>query len=143
MEKAEPNSQEKPSLKIRFLRWLNNSHPAAQRQRKPGLVAFYWTGGTPQPHEVVNISATGLYVHTQEHWLPDTLIVMTLQRIGGIPDNPEDSLSVLSKVIRQDEDGVGLEFITAESANLSGSQYLPEKGVDKDTLQRFLRRVKS
>jgi hypothetical protein len=140
---AESTSVEKPSLKIRILRWLNNPRPAAQRHSKPGLVAYYWTGGPPQAHEVVNISATGLYVRTREHWLPDTVILMTLQRIGSSPDNPEDSVSVLSKVIRQDEDGVGLEFVTSESAGLTGSQFVPGKGKDKIALQRFMRRMKS
>ena len=68
---------------------------------------------------------------------------MTLQRIGSNPDNPEDSVSVLSKVIRQDEDGVGLEFVTSESAGLTGSQFVPGKGKDKIALQRFMRRMKS
>jgi hypothetical protein len=139
---AESASEEKPSLSIRLLRWLNNPRPVAKRQSKPGLVAYYWTGGPPQAHEVVNISATGLYVRTREHWLPDTVILMTLQRTGSNPDNPEDSVSVLSKVIRQDEDGVGLEFVTSESAGLSGSQFVPGKGKDKDALQKFMRRMK-
>ena len=131
-----------PSLKTRFVRWLTAPPQAAKRMRAPKIVAYFWTGGTPRPHTVANISVTGLYIVTKDRWLPDTVIVMNLQWTDCDGTHPGDTISVLSKVVRFGEDGVGFQFVTSDAVNAIDGQYLPGKGSDRTALDRFLWRRK-
>ena len=104
----------------------------------PGLVAFYWTGGAPTPHEIVNISTSGLYLRSRELWSPDTLVRMTLERQDAEWERP-DSISVLARVVRRDDGGVGHEFIMTEVLeNLRVRDFLPEHGTNRKELEKFL-----
>ena len=118
------------SLKTRFLRWLDADNPTpdieipgdrrrSRRHPVPGLVAYYWTGGTPQAHPIGDISSTGFYLLTKERWVPETLIRMTLQRPGPKGDKAEEAISVISKVVRWDEEGVGYEFVASKALEMS------------------------
>ena len=131
-----------PSLKTRFVRWLTAPPQAAKRMRAPQIVAYFWTGGAPQPHTVANISVTGLYIYTKDRWMPDTVIVMNLQWTDCDGSHPGDTISVLSKVVRSGEDGVGFQFVTSDAVNAIDGQYLPGKGSDRAALDRFLWRRK-
>ncbi|HUB29001.1 MAG TPA: hypothetical protein VL967_04860 [Terracidiphilus sp.] len=113
----------KPSLKLQVLSWLYpNLHlenvektrredRAAPRVTDPGLVAYFFTGGAPRPHEVKNISVTGFYMLTDERWLPGTIIRITLQLVGTTGENPHDTITVHSRVVRWGPDGGGFEFV--------------------------------
>jgi hypothetical protein len=61
----------------------------------PGLAAYYWTGAAPKAHIIRDISASGLYIVTEERWYPGTLILVTLQGEDG-EDSVENSISVHS-----------------------------------------------
>jgi hypothetical protein len=115
----------KYSWKIRLLRWLfpelvikEPEQPVdrrrADRQSLPGLIAYYFTGGSPEPQKISNISVTGFYLHTDERWMPGTVVRMTLQRVGSKGDDPSDTLTVNSRIVRWGEDGEGFEFILAD-----------------------------
>jgi uncharacterized membrane protein (UPF0127 family) len=126
---------------IRFLRWLSTDRRASKRHPLPGLVAYYWTGGAPQAFHIADISTVGLYLLTDERWFPGTMILMTLQRTNTDGDDPDDFISVLTKVIRWGADGVGLSFVPSNTVDLNTGQSLPESGVGKKALTRFIQRV--
>ena len=119
--------EEKPSLDMQFMRWLypelNFRRPPCEsppidrrlagRLQKPGLVAYYFTGGPPRAHNLGNISVTGFYMHTDERWMPGTIIRMTLQLIDTRGEEPTDTLTVHSRVVRWGPDGEGFEFVLA------------------------------
>ncbi len=141
---ARDTTQEQTSMGVRFRRWLSGVGGSRARRFKrfplPGLVAFYWTGGAPKPHEIVNISKSGFYVRTKDLWLPDTLVRMTLQRPDHNGQEGRRTIGVLARVVRIDEDGVGHEFVTSEALSRTRSQeILPEKGTSSKELERFLR----
>jgi hypothetical protein len=112
-----------PSRKLQFLSWLypdlhlervektRREARAAPRLPNPGLVAYFFTGGSPRPHEVKNISVTGFYMYTNERWLPGTIIRVTLQIVGTSGENPHDTITVHSRVVRWGIDGGGFEFV--------------------------------
>jgi uncharacterized membrane protein (UPF0127 family) len=119
------------SLRTRFARWLdedsltpalasNGDRRRSKRHPLPGLVAYYWTGGTPQAHQIGDISSTGFYLLTKERWVPDTMIRMTLQRPGPKGDQAEEAISVISRVVRWGENGVGYEFVASKVLEMSG-----------------------
>ena len=142
---AIPGAKEKLSLGARVQRWLSGESSSLSGNRRrgdrfsvPGLVAFYWTGGAPTPHEIVNISTSGLYLRSRELWSPDTLVRMTLERQDAEWERP-DSISVLARVVRRDDGGVGHEFIMTEVLeNLRVRDFLPEHGTNRKELEKFL-----
>lgn len=136
------NAPSGPSIGKRFVRWLTAPPTAAKRMRTPEIVAYFWTGGTPRPHTVANISVTGLYILTKDRWLPDTVLVMNLQWTDTDGNHPGDAISVLAKVVRSGDDGVGFQFVTSDAVDLGVGQYLPGKGADRVALDRFLWRRK-
>lgn len=142
-DSAELDPTRNASWFIRFLRWLSTDRRGSKRHPLPGLVAYYWTGGAPQAFHIADISTNGLYLLTDERWFPGTMILMTLQRTNTDGDDPDDFISVLTKVIRWGTDGVGLSFVPSNTVDLTSGETLPETGVGKKALQRFIQRVQA
>jgi|GEM_PF-2350582 len=143
---AEPRKKKgKLPLASRLQRWiggasLDGNRRRADRVAMPGLVAFYWSGGSPRPHEIVNISKTGFYLKTREFWSLETLVRMTLQRPPTEMKPKAESISVLARVVRIDEDGVGHEFVTTEALKHAHSMdVMPSQGTDTRALDKFLK----
>ena len=140
---VEPEEESKDSLGTRILRWawpkLNRRY--ARRYVIPGLVAYYWTGGTS--HQVRDMSATGLYLVTNERWAPGTLIQMTLHKEGESDVSTENSISVMSQLVRWGENGVGFSFIHADNKDVIGSDVLPGDAADRKTVESFLERMEA
>jgi len=145
-EEQEPRKKKgKLPLATRLQRWiggasLDGNRRRADRVAMPGLVAFYWSGGSPRPHEIVNISKTGFYLKTREFWSLETLVRMTLQRPPTEMKPKAESISVLARVVRIDEDGVGHEFVTTEALKHAHSMdVMPSQGTDTRALDKFLK----
>jgi hypothetical protein len=140
---TESQPDKKDSWISRFRRWLgkDSDRRIAKRNPLPNIVAFYWTGGNPKSFTVANISATGLYLLTDERWIPGTVLLMTLQRTDTDGKVPEDSMSILTYSVRWGSDGVGLEFVTAEFVERNPGLGFPGKGTDMKALARFLERL--
>jgi hypothetical protein len=106
-------NQESWPRKKNWLERLLSNEPddkrGALRESIPGLTAFFFTGGSPIPHCIRNISATGIYVLTEERWYPGTVIRMTLT--DQHEPTAERSFTVNAMVMRWGNDGVGLHFI--------------------------------
>jgi hypothetical protein len=124
-------------------KWLFPDPPdprKASRQPVAGLVAHFFTGGAPQPHEVRDVSPTGLYVVTTERWYPGTLVRMTLTK-PDIGQSPTDrSITIQARSVRWGNDGVGLEFVVAPPKSRRGAP-TPLETVDATQLDAFLKRV--
>jgi hypothetical protein len=119
-------------------RWWSPDPRRAPRERAPGLAAYYWNGAAPKAHSVRDISATGLYVVTEERWYPGTLILMTLQNTQAGEEISERSISVLSRAVRWGNDGVGLQFVLNQDENSGRGKGAELEGVNKKDLERFL-----
>ena len=141
---ANGKSQTGPlSLGTRFKRWLNPAPPVATDRRRahrryvPGMVAHYYTGGAPKPHDVADISMTGFYLLTEDRWMPETMIQMILQKPCAKGERKQ-SISVLSRIVRRGSDGVAVEFVMPEGLNPMSHDIQPSQATDKFTLARFL-----
>ncbi|MGA2727330.1 MAG: hypothetical protein ABSE96_05925 [Terracidiphilus sp.] len=122
-KEAVPDEDEKQSKKLQFLCWLYpNLHLDKVEQKRseerravrlplPGLVAYFFTGGSPRPHPIKDISVTGFYMCTDERWLPGTIIRVTLQMVGTSGEGGRDTITVHSRVVRWGPDGGGFEFV--------------------------------
>jgi hypothetical protein len=119
-------------------RWWSPDPRRAPRERAPGVAAYYWNGAAPKAHTVRDISATGLYVVTEERWYPGTLILMTLHNSQAGEQLAERSISVLSRAVRWGNDGVGLQFVLENEENAQNGKGLQLDGVNKEDLAQFL-----
>jgi hypothetical protein len=123
--------------------WLNpealhRDRRRAVRRTVPGLVAFYFTGGAPQPYNVADISATGFYLVTRDQWMPETMIQMTLQKPVADGKQRRESLTVLTRIVRRGQDGIGAEFVMPETLDPHSRDIKPGRATDRMALARFL-----
>jgi len=127
---------------IRFLRWLfpEVNQRRAKRYPTSNLVAYYWTGGAPYSYQIGDISATGLFLLTKERWAPGTLIQMTLQPQSG-KVSIDNSICVLSEVVRWGENGSGFNFILKDYENTLNYGLQPNESIDRKAVERFLQKV--
>lgn len=117
---------------------LSGNRRRGERVELAGLVAFYFTGGAPIPHEIINISSSGLYLRSKDLWSPNTLVRMTIERQDAARAETR-SISVLTRVVRIDDHGIGHEFVTREVlAKIHARDVLPQDGTDRHELERFL-----
>jgi len=145
VQKIRFGPKEKLPFATRVQRWLagesislSGNRRRGERLTLPGLVAFYFTGGAPKAHEIINISTTGLYLRSKELWSPNTLVRMTLERQDA-EYGEKKSISVLARVVRVDEGGIGHEFVTTEVLkNLRARDFLPQQGTNRRELEKFL-----
>jgi hypothetical protein len=126
-------------------RWLLKGppdHRKASRDQSPGLVAHFWTGGTPEAHTIRDISATGLYIVYEEGWYPGTLVRLTLTKVGSEEQSSDRSITVQARAVRKGEDGVGLEFVVQDPPRLRRGQDSTIEGADNKQLAQFLKRIR-
>jgi uncharacterized membrane protein (UPF0127 family) len=148
MEKSKVNEEEVPVLRRNAVgRWWSNlfsrDRRRADRLATRNLTAYFWNGGRAEPHEVRDISSTGLYLRTEERWYPGTVVKMTLQ--DNDPNIPVtgQTITLESMAVRSGEDGTGLKFVLSdtEDGQLTPNALLDE--ADTNTLKRFLERFQS
>jgi len=142
-------SQGNISWITRVHRWITTN--PAKRYSPPGLVAYHWTSGTPKACAVGNISSSGMYVVSDEPWLPGCVIPMTLQRAGEIEygdagqedsgQDKEDWIAVMTQVVRSGPDGRGLAFVFSNSADLFANEIPRERVADTKALKRFIKHL--
>ena len=99
--------------------WLppgsSSNRRTAMRKRWPRLVAYDSKGSALAVHGVRDISATGIYVMTEERWPLGAQVKMSLQRTDSIDENSRNPITVQLRVSRWGDDGVGLEFIQPDA----------------------------
>lgn len=141
---ANGKAKEQPlTLGMRFKRWLNPVAPTSSDRRKayrryvPGMVAHYYTGGAPKPHDVADISMTGIYLLTDDRWMPETMIQMTLQKPCAKGERKQ-SITVLAKIVRRGSDGVAAQFVTPETLDRNSHDVQPSQTTDRFALARFI-----
>ncbi len=120
---SKPRDEGKLTMKLRILCWfypdlqLETVHLRQREARRaprlanPGLVGYFFTGGTSKPNEIHNLSVTGFYMKTGERWLPGTVIRVTLQMIDRTGEDPDDTITVHSRVVNWNSEGGGFEFV--------------------------------
>jgi hypothetical protein len=100
--------------------WLLNSslwnRRKAIRRAADGFTVGYWSGPNLKHDSIRDISATGLYLLTQEHWPPGTPIALQLHRgeldcrAGAVPDHEAEIVKMTAHSVRCGRDGVALAF---------------------------------
>jgi uncharacterized protein len=117
----------------------------APRLALPGLVAYFFTGGAPVAHEVINISTSGLYVRTSERWYKGTVVRITLT--DEREPTSERSITLHGMAARLTAEGVALQYIVEpeherQRIKASALEHLPG-GTSATQIEEFILRFKS
>lgn len=137
----------KPSLAMRVLRWLYPKRASTDRRRSdripsPQMIAYYWTGGASKGSVIGNVSQRGLYLFTEERWIPGTRLVMTIQKQNCDAENAANTSKVESTVVRWGEDGVGCEFVESGFVDLNTGQVKEGLQFERGEFDKFLATVR-
>jgi uncharacterized membrane protein (UPF0127 family) len=119
------------SWRARISRWFRDVGERRQASRCaiPGVAAYYWDGGSPQPHGVLNLSTAGAYISTPLKWYPGTIIELTLQMAangGGEPSESRLAVHLPCRVVRCGGGAVGVRFLYTSQAQRIGIKKLEE-----------------
>jgi len=101
----------------------------SERRPTQGFAAYYWTGSEVKQDEVRDISATGVYVVTQQRWPIGSVVSMTLQRVGALVKS-ERRITMQARAMRYGDDGVGLTFVPPADENARQWESLLESMVE-------------
>jgi uncharacterized protein len=142
MDLAPPSKRPAKQPRNWFERWWSPDPRRAPRVPGSGLAAYYWNGDAPTAHGIRDISASGLYVVTEERWYPGTLVLMTLQRTDLGEEVAERSVAVNSRAVRWGPDGVGLQFILADEKSLKEGKLPLLDAAGKKEVEHFLEYLK-
>lgn len=133
----------KPKSWLQRLLFPDPARPRkADREALPGLEAYFWNGGVPQPCAIQDISSTGMYVLTEERWYPGTLIQMTVKKSSTEAKGVEASISLLARANRWGNNGVGLSFVVRNGRKSRDADAEQEGAVEAEALNRFLKRIR-
>jgi len=137
--------------------WLSDvfstNRRRAPRTKSPELRAYFWTGGHAEPHHIRDISASGLFLLTQDHWYPGTMVRLVLQYRDGTEEEesvnfnvdpeirkiPKNSITVQAIVVHQDDQGVGFGFFLLDD-KLVKKRNIPKEGATRKEFEVFLER---
>ncbi len=111
---AQIDNDASPALKSWLPPGVTKERRGAFRKRWPRLVAYDDQGSALTVHGVRDISATGLYLMTEERWPLGAEVRMSLQRTDGLDEDAAHPITVQLRVSRWGTDGVGLEFVQPE-----------------------------
>lgn len=84
---------------------------------------------------------SGIYLFTEERWLPGTRLVMMLQKEGTNAVGPEEITRVESEVVRWGEDGIGCRFVESGFVDLNSGEIVEGRVFDRNAFDRFLQHV--
>lgn len=114
----------------------------SDREAIPGLVAYFFTGGAPVPHNVRDISSNGLYVITEQRWYPNTSVRVTLS--DQSEPSRETSLTLYARVARSGRDGVGLQMLLFDQKDVARGKVPPDLDliVSPAEFEGFVRKFK-
>jgi len=113
------------------------------RELTPGLIARFWNGGPPQAHPVRDISASGLYVVTEERWYLGTEIMITLTKPPRGKSQAERSITMHAVAVRHGSDGVGLEFVLSDAKNRRPRQPSFAEAGNREQFEQFMDHFRS
>lgn len=113
-----------------FSLFSTSEQRASERRRNkrvpaPPLRAYLGVFGSTQSYPVGNISSTGFYLQTKEHWMPGTNMPLRLERTDRPGFEALHCVAVPARVVRTDHYGIGFSFVfkdVRESARKSTAQ---------------------
>jgi hypothetical protein len=146
--KRKPQEEKKKeSLGVLVKRFLNCEDPLPERRTiirllVQGLIVYSGEGERRKPHEVRDVSPTGLYLRTQERWKQGDVVSLVLQRKDATEEERERRVSVQLRVVRCDQGGIGLSWFWPEGLEFDPWKRVHTKRLDETDADFFLRELR-
>jgi hypothetical protein len=82
-----------------------------KRVRTHGLRAFYSVGSEQVETRIKDISPTGIFLDTDQRWMPGTVVPLTLEQKSLLSKSSRSQVKLWARSVRLSENGVGLTFV--------------------------------
>ena len=135
---------------ISFLAYLMVKAGLSERRKdgrfpSRGLEVSYWTGGKRKWAKVKDISATGVYLLTDDRLIPGTALQLTLQKRSLLERDAAPQVRLRALCARLGADGMGLTFAhePERAAEWSKSMAFAGKMVDASHPVKLFRATKA
>jgi hypothetical protein len=139
--------KKKDHLGNRVVRWLALDEPLPERRKVirlllEGLHAYEATGDPSKRYVVRDICPPGLYIRTDEPWQEGDLLSLVLVKEGATDKDAEHRVSIKARVVRRDEEGVGVAFVFPEGTEFQPWQRARTKRSDETEADFILRELR-
>jgi hypothetical protein len=138
--------KKKESLGVLVKRFLNCEDPLPERRSIIRLVAQGLVGYTDRdktkPHELRDVSPTGLYLRTEERWKTGDVISLVVRKKDAAEEDHGKRVRVDTRVVRCDEGGVGMVWLWPEGVEFEPWKRVHTKRSDETDADYFLRELR-
>lgn len=139
--------QKKDPLGIRVIRWLNLDDPPPERRkiirlRFEGLEAYDVNGDRTMRYEMRDICPTGFCLRAQTEWRQGQVVSLMVEKKGSREQDRADRVRIRARVVRCEEDGVGLEFVFPKGTEFQPWQRVKTKRSDETEAAFILRELR-
>jgi len=137
----------KDHLGNRVIRWLALDEPPPERRKiirllLQGLQAYNANGDSSKRYQVRDICPPGLYIRTDELWQQGDLLSLVLLKEDATERDHEHRVTVQARVIRCDDEGVGVAFVFPEGTEFQPWQRAKTKRSDESEADFILRELR-
>jgi hypothetical protein len=141
------DERKKDHLGNRVVRWLALDEPPPERRKiirllLQGLQAYNANGDFSKRYQVRDICPPGLYIRTDEPWQEGELLSLVLVKEGSTDKDHEHRVSVQARVVRRDDEGVGVAFVFPEGTEFQPWQRAKTKRSDETESDFILRELR-
>jgi hypothetical protein len=131
----------------RVVRWLALDEPLPERRKiirllLEGLQAYDANGESSKRYQVRDICPPGIYIRADEPWQQGDLLSLVLLKQGATDSDHEHRVSVQARVVRRDNEGVGVAFVFPEGTEFQPWQRAKTKRSDESEADFILRELR-
>ncbi|HLY43290.1 MAG TPA: PilZ domain-containing protein [Terracidiphilus sp.] len=101
------------------------------RRPAPGCEIGHFCGDGVRVNAIRDISAMGVYLLTEDRWIPGSRLPLTLHSTNEFPSDSKRHVTLHAKAVRCDEDGVGFSFVPPSDVDADSWVDLMESSVNE------------
>ena len=145
--RKKPREPKKDPLGTRVIRWLNLEDPPPERRkiirlRLEGLQAYAVHDDQQRRYDIRDICPTGFCLRGRVGWRPGRLVSLIIEKKGVTERRHQDHVRVQARVVRSEEDGMGMEFVFPKGTEFHPWQRVRTKRSDETEAAFILRELR-
>jgi len=146
-KKSAGQKEKKEHIGNKVVRWLALDQPLPERRKiirlvLQGLQVYEAKGDHTKRYQVRDICPPGIYIRTDEPWQQGDVLSLVLVKAGAAEKDHEHQVSIQARVVRRDEEGVGVAFVFPEGTEFQPWQRAKTKRSDESEADFILRELR-
>ena len=146
-KKSASQKEKKEHIGNKVVRWLALDAPLPERREiirlvLQGLQVYEAKGNHSKRYQVRDICPPGLYIRSDEPWQEGDVLSLVLVKEGATEKDHEHRVSIQARVVRRDEEGVGVAFVFPEGTEFQPWQRAKTKRSDESEADFILRELR-